>query len=176
MDLRKSSGEDQLERYGSRAFFVDRDGVLNFERADYVKSINELKMIPGASEQIALKAQGFPYLIVVTNQSVVGRGIISEARLKEINKGLQEEFYKRTGRRIDQVYYCPHAPADNCTCRKPKIELFEKAAEKYDLNLTNSVFVGDKDTDEEAARRMGCGFIKVKSNTSEIIREVMTPV
>jgi D-glycero-D-manno-heptose 1,7-bisphosphate phosphatase len=165
-----------LSEKSTRALFVDRDGVLNDERTDYVKSIGELKIIDGACEQVAKLADDFSHIIVVSNQSVVGRGIISEKTLKEINNRLQNEFFNRTGKKIDQVFYCPHKPSDNCNCRKPKIELFERAAKEFGLDLSKCVFIGDKDTDQKAAEKIGCGFIRMKTNTSQIIREASISV
>lgn len=152
-----------------RALFVDRDGVLDFERSDYVKSIEELKMVPGACEKISRYAADYPLIIMITNQSVVGRGIISHEELKEINETVRSQFFNRAGRKIDAIYYCPHRPEENCNCRKPRTLLFQKAANDFDLDLGKCVFIGDKETDEEAARRIGCGFIRVKTNTSEVI-------
>jgi histidinol-phosphate phosphatase family protein len=151
-----------------RAVFVDRDGTLNYERPDYVKSPEELRMIPGACEQVAKIARGFPLIIVITNQSVVGRGIISEGVLDDIHRNLKREFLQRSGRTINHIFYCPHRPEDNCDCRKPKIGLFLSAARLYHLDLPKSVLIGDKVTDEEAAKRVGCGYINVKTNTAEI--------
>jgi histidinol-phosphate phosphatase family protein len=148
---------------------------LNFERSDYVKSLDELKPIPGAFKQIFGLAGDFPFLIVITNQSVVGRGIISESTLRQINEALIQAFFAETGKKIDRVYYCPHRPEDNCKCRKPKSELFERAARDFDLDLTKCLFLGDKDTDEEAARRIGSRFIRVKTNTAELIPEANVP-
>jgi len=151
-----------------RAVFVDRDGTLNFDRPGYVKSPDELEMIPGACEQIARMAEGCPLILVITNQSVVGRGIISEATLKEINEKLELEFYRRTGRKIDDIFYCPHKPDDNCECRKPKTKLIFDAARLYNLDLKGCVLVGDKRTDEEAAINAGCSYIGVGTNTTVI--------
>ena len=155
--------------FETKALFVDRDGVLDFERSDYVKSIEELKIVPGACEKISRFAKDFPFVIMITNQSVVGRGIISDEKLREINEAVRYEFFRRTGRKIDAVYYCPHRPDEGCSCRKPKTLLFQKASVDFHLDLKKCVFIGDKQTDEEAARRIGCGFIRVKTNTSEII-------
>lgn len=160
-----------MNEKSNSALFIDRDGVMNFERSDYVKSVDELKVIPGAFNQISELAKKFPRLIIVTNQSVVGRGIISEPTLNQIDDALVRAFYYETGRKIDRVYYCPHKPEDNCQCRKPETLLFEKAARDYQLDLTKCLFIGDKETDEEAARRIGCQFIRVKTNTAEILHE-----
>jgi histidinol-phosphate phosphatase family protein len=156
----------------NRAIFADRDGTLNFERPDHVKSPEELVVIPGACEQISQIAQGFPYIIIITNQAVIGRGIISEDMLKKINTKMEEEFKIRTGRRIDYTFYCPHTPADNCDCRKPKTELFIKASHMFHLSLPDCVYVGDKDTDQEAAKKIGCRFIRVKTNTPEVLGKI----
>jgi len=175
LDLSERTRE-KIQNKNGAALFVDRDGVLNFERQDYVKSVDELKIVSRACEQVARIAESFPYIFVVTNQSVVGRGIISEDTLKEVNNAIEKEFFNRTGRRIDKIYYCPHKPEDLCNCRKPKTELFERAAKDYNLDLSRSVFIGDKDSDEEAAKRIGCGFIRIKTNTSEIIQEASVSV
>lgn len=144
------------------AIFLDRDGVINRERADYVKSVHELVLLPGVltalSQLVTLECP----VIVVTNQSCVGRGIITANELNMIHGALLAEVTEHGGR-IDKFYVCPHHPEEGCDCRKPQPGLLRMAAIDYGLNLRNCVFVGDSITDYQAAKRAGCPSILVRS-------------
>lgn len=146
-----------------KAVFLDRDGVLNRERIDYVKSPKELEMLAGIDAPIRRMRDNDYLIVVVTNQSVVGRGLITEEDLKRINDKMRAELESR-GCHLDGVYYCPHTPEDGCSCRKPKPGLILRAAGELGIDLENSWLIGDQDSDVEAARRAGCRGIKVPSN------------
>ncbi len=94
-------------------------------------------------------------VVVLTNQSVVGKGIIDERRLKEIHMVLFKQV-EEAGGRIDRIYFCPHRPEDDCFCRKPKTGLFNKAASDLGINLIATYYIGDKESDIIAARSAGC--------------------
>lgn len=138
------------------AIFLDRDGVIIENREDYVRSWDDVHFFPEALEALARISNLEYKVIIVTNQSPVGRGMISLRVAQEINRRLIEEIQKAGGR-IDGVYMCPHSPWDNCDCRKPKPGLFRRAANDHNVDLTDSIMVGDALSDIEAARAAGVG-------------------
>ena len=145
-----------------KAVFLDRDGTINVERADYVKRIEELVLLTGALDAIRdLSSFEIPILLV-TNQSVIGRGIATPAQIAEIHEHLRAQV-RRAGGRIDAVYLCPHRPEEGCACRKPKPGLLLAAAVDFQLDLSRCMFVGDSVTDLEAARAAGCRPVMVRT-------------
>ncbi len=131
------------------AIFLDRDGVIIENRANYVRRWEDVEFYPQALSILA-EFKDHPYkIIVVTNQSAVGRGIISLAEAEEINNQIIEVVKKQNGR-IDAAYICPHAPSDNCNCRKPQPGLLLQAAQEHDIDLTQSIMIGDAITDIQA--------------------------
>jgi histidinol-phosphate phosphatase family protein len=154
-----------------RAVFLDRDGVLTRERPDYVKTPNELEILPGIGPPLrALRERGFK-LVVVTNQSVVGRGLATLDDLSRIHEKLQTEL-KRMGCDVDAIYYCPHLPEEGCSCRKPKPGLLLKAANDLGIDVKESWMIGDKEIDLEAAKRAGCRGVRVETNVGDLQRAV----
>jgi D-glycero-D-manno-heptose 1,7-bisphosphate phosphatase len=144
------------------AVFLDRDGVINRERTDYVKSWDEVELLPGVLPALqALAALSIP-ICVLTNQSAIGRGIVSAATVDGIHERLRTLIAAHGGR-IDAFFVCPHRPDEGCTCRKPKPGLLLQAAEQFDLDLGKCVFVGDSITDCEAAAAGGGPCIEVES-------------
>lgn len=137
------------------AIFLDRDGTINVERADYVKSIDEFVLLPGALAALGSLATLSVPIIVVTNQSVIGRGIVTRTAVDAIHAHLCS-VVRAVGGRIDAIYLCPHHPAMRCTCRKPNPGLLVAAAADFHLDLTHCVFIGDSVTDFSAARTVGC--------------------
>ncbi|MEN4098361.1 MAG: HAD-IIIA family hydrolase, partial [Anaerolineaceae bacterium] len=116
------------------ALFLDRDGVIIENRHDYVRSWADVDIYPQALNALAM-IHHIPYkIIIVTNQSAVGRGMVNSAEVNHINNRLVEQI-TRAGGRIDGVYTCPHLPQDNCTCRKPKPGLIYQAAADLSLDL-----------------------------------------
>ena len=148
-----------------KTVFVDRDGVINQERSDYVKSISELEIYPNVAKNIKLlKDAGF-LVIVITNQSAVNRGIITHETVSQIHDSIQDHL-KKYGTFLDGFYYCPHTPNENCNCRKPKSGLLEKAILELNIDLNSSWMIGDNDSDIEAADSIGCKSIKISNNFS----------
>ncbi len=123
-------------------------------RADYVRSWSDVSIFPQALTALSRLRHWPGKIIIVTNQSVVGRGLITRQRADEINERLVDEI-TRAGGRIDAVYMCPHAPADNCDCRKPKPGLLLRAAERFSIDMQESIMIGDALTDIAAARAAG---------------------
>jgi len=136
------------------AIFLDRDGVVIRNRADYVRSWDDVEFLPRAVSALSrLAASPYP-IVFVTNQSVVGRGIISLEGAQAINRRLVSEL-RAQGCRIDGVFMCPHAPEDGCNCRKPKPGLLFQASEALGLDLSASVMIGDAWTDLQAGAAAG---------------------
>lgn len=138
-----------------KVVFLDRDGVINRNRKDYVKSREEFVLLPGAAEAIRKLNDASIPVVVVTNQSCVGRGIITEERLNDIHEYMRELLAER-GARVDAIYYCPDAPFQDSDCRKPKEGMLLKAARELNIDLSGSWMLGDSETDMEAGKRAGC--------------------
>lgn len=136
--------------------FLDRDGVINQDSPQYIKSWSEFEFIPGSLEALAaLNRSGFE-VIIITNQSAVNRGLISENDLERMHYQLQVVVQSRGGRILD-IFYCPHLPGERCSCRKPHPGMIEQASRKYGLDLQTTTLVGDSTRDIECARNAGCG-------------------
>ena len=136
----------------NRLILLDRDGVLNVDRVNSVRTVADLEVESGAIEGCRLlKDAGYP-LGVISNQSAVGRGWMSEADLDAVNA----ELDRRLGGVIDAWFVCPHAPDDGCRCRKPGTLLLEQAQAEFGFDPRLTWFVVDADRDVEAARRFGC--------------------
>ncbi len=135
----------------NKAIFLDRDGVINENVAAYVRSWADVEIFPGALAALA-RLRGSSYkIVIVTNQSAVGRGILPLAEAQAINHRLIQEIEK-CGGRVDGLFMCPHAPSDACDCRKPKPGLLLQAASALDLDLSRSILVGDALTDIQAGQ------------------------
>ena len=147
----------------SKSIFLDRDGVLNKNKDDYVKNISELEIFPYILEPIKkLQSAGFK-IIVITNQSAINRGLITKKHLNEIHEKIQS-FLIQHNTKIDYFYYCPHTPTENCYCRKPKTGLLLKAIDDFSIDVNNSWFVGDRDSDIQAGQSVGCKTFKIHDN------------
>jgi histidinol-phosphate phosphatase family protein len=145
------------------AVFLDRDGVINQNRdGDYVKSWQEFTFLPGSRKAIQrLLKEDIP-IIVISNQAGVGKGLVSDTAIQEINRHLVTHT-SVAGRKISAVYYCPHRVEDGCECRKPKPGMLLKAAADWDLDLTRCYMVGDALSDIEAGSAVGCTTFLVKT-------------
>ena len=144
------------------AILVDRDGVINRERSDYVKSWDEFEFLSGTFTALKLLSTlGIPILIV-TNQSVIGRGITDVDTINDIHATMTQLVVDNGGR-IDHIFVCPHAPVVQCDCRKPKPGMLLQAQSRYQLDLSKSFFIGDSITDYIAAKAAGCQPILVRT-------------
>ena len=139
------------------AVFLDRDGVLNVApKGDWVRRVEGFHWLPGAKESVRrLNDAGF-VVALVTNQSGVGRGLISLADVEAIHQKMVDDL-AGIGARLNGIFMCPHEPTAGCRCRKPKPGLFEQAVTALDIDLSKSVMVGDSVTDMTAARAAGVG-------------------
>lgn len=140
----------------NRAVFVDRDGVICHNRADHVKSWDEFVFLPGAVDALAQLSRAGFYVVVVTNQAVINRGIISAETVHEIHRRMTQAV-ERAGGWIAQTLYCPHRPDEQCACRKPAPGMILTAARALDVDLPLSYMVGDAATDVSAGLAAGCG-------------------
>lgn len=132
------------------AIFLDRDGTL-IEEVDYLSRIEDLRLFSFSNEAIErLRGAGF-LIVVVTNQSGIGRGIYTEADMHTIHEAIQQELSGA----IDRFYFCPHLPCDGCDCRKPKTGMIEAAIRDLGLDVKNSWMIGDKKTDVETGQLAG---------------------
>ena len=140
---------------------LDRDGTLIVER-NYLSDPADVQLIPGAGAALRrLREMGLG-LVVLTNQSAIGRGRFSEARLAEIHDRLTE-LLRAAGARLDVMYYCPHTPEDDCRCRKPRSGLMEQAARELSFDPRESIVIGDKPCDVELGRAVGATTLLVRT-------------
>jgi D-glycero-D-manno-heptose 1,7-bisphosphate phosphatase len=129
---------------------LDRDGVINFDSAEYIKSPDEWSAIPGSLEAIARLNHGGYHVVVATNQSGIGRGLFEVAALNSIHEKMHKAL-SQVGGRIDAVFFCPHAHDAGCSCRKPKPGLFEEIAHRFNTELAGVPCIGDSLRDLQAA-------------------------
>jgi D-glycero-D-manno-heptose 1,7-bisphosphate phosphatase len=141
---------------GGPAIFLDRDGVINRRmHGDYVLDWSQFVFMPGIRSALKqLSSLGLP-MIIISNQAAVGKGLLDPAGLEKITAQLHQTLL------TDEVvlsaaYYCPHRSDENCICRKPKPAMLYKAADDFNIDLARSIFIGDSDTDVQAARSAGC--------------------
>ena len=136
-----------------KAIFLDRDGVINVDKA-YVSKIEDFEFCEGVFEALRyFQKQGY-LLIIVTNQSGIGRGYYTEEDFHVLMDWLQKELL-HVKIHLDAIYHCPHTPDANCTCRKPKSGMFEEAIRAFDIDVKASWMIGDKPSDIEAAQGAG---------------------
>ena len=139
----------------SALVILDRDGVINFDSDDYVKTPEEWRAIPGSLDAIGrLKRAGYR-VAVATNQSGLARGLFDEYALARIHQKLQSQLLDTTGTQIDLIAWCPHAPDEGCACRKPAPGLLRQIARELDAELQGAWFIGDSLKDLQAAEAVG---------------------
>ncbi|HEY7930511.1 MAG TPA: HAD family hydrolase [Steroidobacteraceae bacterium] len=147
-----------------RVVLLDRDGTLVIDR-DYLADPAGLEFLPGAAEGLRrLHERGYR-LVIITNQSGVGRGLFSLERLREINARLTQ-MVREAGAELAGIYSCPHRPDENCACRKPKVELVRQAAQELHFDPAAAVMIGDRDSDIELGRRIGATTIRLVPETA----------
>jgi D-glycero-D-manno-heptose 1,7-bisphosphate phosphatase len=146
------------------AVFLDRDGTL-IREVNYLCAVEQIEILPGVAQALGLLREGGFKLVMVTNQSIIARGRLSEAGLQEIHGALSAKL-GADGASLDAIYYCPHHPTEGigeyrvaCACRKPNSGMIERAVQDLDLDATRSYVVGDQMSDVELARRVGATAI-----------------
>lgn len=156
------TGAHSAPRAALRRFVVlDRDGTLNVERS-YLSRVEEVELLPRAAEGLRRMRQLGLGLVVLTNQSAVGRGFFDLARLGEIHARLRE-LLRAEQVEVDGIYVCPHAPEQGCACRKPRLGLLERAAAELGFVPREVFVVGDKACDIELGRAAGATAILVRT-------------
>tara|TARA_B100000575_G_C23010376_1_gene581997 strand:+ start:498 stop:1016 length:519 start_codon:yes stop_codon:yes gene_type:complete len=142
---------------------LDRDGTINVERKDYVKSYDEFIFLDGAIKALQFLMEKEFKIILITNQSVVGREIISDSDLKIIHERMVNNLLKE-GVIIHDIFYCPSAPKDNSFNRKPNPGMIIEASKKHGFECSKTYFIGDTETDMIAGKRAGCKTLKLDNN------------
>lgn len=137
-----------------RTIILDRDGVINHDSDAYIKSLDEWIPIPGSLEAIARLSQAGYRVLVATNQSGLGRGLFDTKTLDAIHNKM-ESAIRAMGGKLDGIYYCPHLPDDNCSCRKPKPGLLLQIQRDLGIELRQALLVGDSLKDLQAAAAVG---------------------
>ena len=140
-----------------KTVFLDRDGVINQDSPEYIKSPEEFHFIPGSVEAVAQLTQNGFDIILITNQSAINRRMISTQTLDEIFLKMKKGIMN-IGGEIKDIFYCPHMPEDQCDCRKPRPGLILKAQKKHRIDLSKAIMVGDSTKDIECAKNADCGY------------------
>jgi D-glycero-D-manno-heptose 1,7-bisphosphate phosphatase len=161
-----------------RAIFLDRDGTINIDK-NYVYKISDFEFLPGVINSLKRLYDAGYLLIIITNQSGIGRGYYTEDDFHRLNSWMISEL-KKYGIVITQVYYCPHLPdapilkyRKKCNCRKPLLGMYEKAISDFNIQISNSYVIGDKFRDCSICEHMTCkGFLIGKNEKYEIINAV----
>ncbi len=156
------------------AIFLDRDGVLNKDSDDYIRSVEDVNVYPFVSKTLKKLTDMGLKIFITSNQSAISRGYFTEEVNGKIFEKVISDSEKDNGK-ITDFYYCPHLPTDNCNCRKPKPGMFLRAAKEYKFDIKNSVYVGDSVCDWQAAKNLGIPFYLVETGygleTAEMIRK-----
>jgi heptosyltransferase-2 len=153
-----ASGTPRLPLHGVTVF-LDRDGTTNRDTG-YIKTLEELQLFPGAVEAVARLKRAGATVVMITNQSGVGRGLFSLDMLGAIHAKLRAAF-EAGGAPLDGIYYCPHHPDEGCACRKPGTAMVERAVTDLKLDLSCSYVIGDQRADVLLARRIGARSVMV---------------
>ena len=161
------------EKTPKKVVFLDRDGVINRDSPDYIKSWAEFEFLPGSLEAIKqLTLNGFD-AIVITNQSVINRKMVASEVLDYIH-AMMKTTVKSRGGEIKDIFFCPHTPEDGCDCRKPNPGLIYKAQRIHRIDIANTAMVGDSAKDIECARNAGCRHaVLVKTGNGIIAEKVL---
>ena len=153
----------------TRLVILDRDGTINADSDEYVKSADEWVPLPGALDAIARLNHAGWHVVVASNQSGLGRGLFDVAALNAMHTKMHK-LLAAAGGRIDAIFYCPHSPEDVCNCRKPAPGLFEQIGERYGMDLKGVHTVGDTPRDLQAGAAVGCQPHVVLTGKSEKLR------
>ena len=153
-----------------KTVFLDRDGVINADSPDYIKSWAEFRFIPGSLDAIARLTRAGRSMIVITNQSAVNRGMVSPVELETMHRRMRQAVYDAGGL-ITDIFFCPHRPDENCGCRKPRPGMILAARDRYGIDLARAVLVGDSVKDILAGKAAGCRTILVQTGNGTASRQ-----
>lgn len=145
-----------------RVVFLDRDGVINRDSKGYIKSAEEFKLLPNTIKALKLLSARKYKLIIITNQSGIGKGLYTTRDFCKVNQKMVKELEKNNVK-LDAIYYCPHEAETACECRKPNLGMLKQAQKDFKINTKKSFMIGDKTADIEWGRRAGCKTILVKT-------------
>lgn len=163
-----------LKSYGklpAKAVFLDRDGTINLNQPEYLYRISDFKFKPWVIPALKKLSKTDYKIIITTNQSGVGRGYFKEEALKKLHQWMLKKL-KEKGIRIDRIYYCPHQPKANCSCRKPKIGMIKKAVKDFNLSLNKSWLIGDDTCDILMGRRANIKTIFLGSREEKAFKRL----
>lgn len=149
-----------------KLIILDRDGVINYDSDDYIKTPEEWIPIPGSLEAIARLNKAGYKVAVATNQSGIARGYYDLDILEKMHQKMQKLLAEVNGK-VDHISFCPHAPDDNCLCRKPKPSMLLEIADSFAVSSEAVTFVGDTATDMQAAKAANMKFVLVKTGKGE---------
>ncbi len=150
----------------NKAVLLDRDGVINRERNDYTFRIEDFEILPDVIKALQLLQKAGYLLVIISNQSGIGRGLFKIEDTEKMHAHLLKEL-KKENIRIEEIYYCVHHPeTGTCICRKPDSLNVEKALARFDINPLFSYFIGDKERDVLAGEKVGVKGILMESNSS----------
>jgi len=150
----------------NKLIILDRDGVINHDSDDYIKSVKEWLPIEGSLEAISQLNKAGYGVAIATNQSGIGRGYYRVATLQAMHHKMQQLLLPFEGH-IDHIEFCPHVPDDNCECRKPKAGMLHNIAQRFSVNTEDMLMVGDSVSDYYAATHAGVEFVLVKTGKGE---------
>lgn len=150
----------------NKAVFLDRDGIINVEIGDYIKCFEDFTLTPHLAEGLKILQERGYLLIVITNQGGLAKNLYTVAELDKMHHFLQSEMAKHNIK-FTEIYYCPHHPDHNgkCLCRKPDSQMLEKAIARFNIDPTQSYFIGDKQRDVDAGEKVGVKGVLVEANT-----------
>jgi D-glycero-D-manno-heptose 1,7-bisphosphate phosphatase len=150
----------------NKAVFLDRDGVINRERNDYTFRMEDFEILPDVFEALKLLQKAGYLLVIISNQSGIGRGLFKIEDTEKMHIYMLDRF-KEHDIRIEEIYYCVHHPeTGSCLCRKPDSLHVEKALARFNIDPTLSYFIGDKERDTIAGEKVGVKGILIESNSS----------
>ncbi|RPJ61947.1 MAG: HAD family hydrolase [Dehalococcoidia bacterium] len=147
----------------NRAVFIDRDGTMAID-AHYCSCTEDFKLYPNTARGLKILRDHGYKLIVITNQSGIGRGIFNEETLHKIHEKMINDLACEDVR-VDGIYYCPHHPDEKCDCRKPKPKMVMQAVKDHDIDLSGSFVIGDMQMDIDLGKNIGCPAIWIDHGT-----------
>jgi len=161
--------------YSTKLVILGRDGILNVYRDSHVTAPEEWHPIPGALEAVARLNHAGWHTVVATNQAGIGRGVVDMASVNAVHAHMNQKLMVQGGR-IDAVFFCPHAPNDDCDCRKPKPGMMKEIGRRYGVDLVNVAMVGDTLRDLQAAAAAGCEPHLVRTGRAEKLDDAAVQV
>ena len=153
----------------SHLVLIDRDGTINVEK-HYLSSPDQIKLLAGTSEGIKLLREIDCNIAVITNQSAIGRGFFNLDKLEDIHQRLNK-ILENEDTKVDAIYFCPHLPEDECDCRKPAINMAEKAASKFNADLSDSFVIGDNVCDIELGKNINATTFLVRTGYGKTVEK-----